>query len=487
MAKQFPLKSSAGALFLAVVGISLVAAPSSSAQDSDGNWMAEFVRLRVAEQNLRAIGPSISRAAVADAFRPQIVGGTNAGPTDNPFQVALLNGAVTNNADAQFCGGTLVRPNFVVTAAHCSDFVTANQVQVLTGTRRLDGTGARRDVLRIVIHPNWNSNNMDNDVAVWELSTAETGIPLAGLATEDGPVGAKLLTTGWGALTEGGASPIDLQRVNVPLVQEANCNDANSYRGNLTQNMICAGFDAGGLDSCQGDSGGPLTRGNNNSILTGIVSWGWGCALPNLYGVYTRVSMAGIRNFIEGVIEGVIQPATCRGMANTKVGTSGNDVINGTSSVDVISGLGGDDIINGLEGNDRICGDDGNDNIRGGVGNDIIAGGPGTDTAAYVNSASPVTASISTNTATGEGSDTFKAIENLAGSRFADALTGHGGMNVLDGLSGNDKLKGARGNDTLNGNKGNDTMNGGGGTDTCNGGPGSGDTRTACETMSGVP
>ena len=71
---------------------------------------------------------------------------------------------------AQFCGGTLVKSNFVVTAAHCSDFFTADQVQVLTGTRRLDGTGERRDVVRIAVHPEWNSTTLDNDVAVWELS-----------------------------------------------------------------------------------------------------------------------------------------------------------------------------------------------------------------------------------------------------------------------------------------------------------------------------
>ena len=186
----------------------------------------------------------------------------------------------------------------VVTAAHCSDFVTAGQVQVLTGTRNLDGSGVRRNVTRIAIHPNWNPGTFDSDVAVWQLSSSATGIPLATLATTDGAVGANLLVTGWGALTEGGSFPINLRKVSVPLFDRTDCNDANSYSGDITARMLCAGRTSGGIDSCQGDSGGPLTRGTGNTILTGIVSWGIGCARRNLPGIYTRVSNTSIRNFI---------------------------------------------------------------------------------------------------------------------------------------------------------------------------------------------
>jgi len=273
--------------------------------DQPGNWMRDFVAARVAAQNLRALSAearSVPSAELRSILRPRIVGGTMATPTQNPFQVALLMASQPNNANAQFCGGTLVRPNFIVTAAHCSDFVSAAQVQVLTGTRRLDGSGVRRNVTAITIHPGWNGNTFDNDAAVWELETEAAGIPLAALASEDGPVGADLLVTGWGALTEGGASPIDLFAVNVPLVDTANCNDANSYDGDILPSMLCAGRDEGQVDSCQGDSGGPLTRGTDNGILTGIVSWGIGCARPNLFGVYARVSHPTIRNFIESAI-----------------------------------------------------------------------------------------------------------------------------------------------------------------------------------------
>ena len=268
-------------------------------QAVETNWMRERVQSRVVAKAREVLGPG----GPSLDFGARIVGGSTAGGSDNPFQVGLLQAAISNNFGAQFCGGTLLRSNIVVTAAHCSDFIAdVNSVQVLTGTRRLDGTGRRHAVRRIMIHPAWDAVSFDNDVAVWELATSATGVPTATLATSDGPVGGGLLATGWGVTSEGGVASLDLQRVNVPLVARDNCNDANSYRGAITSNMLCAGRDVGGLDSCQGDSGGPLTRGPDNSVLTGITSWGIGCARPNLFGVYTRVSQASIRSFIDRAI-----------------------------------------------------------------------------------------------------------------------------------------------------------------------------------------
>ncbi len=286
-------------LALAALAICFVQAPAM-AQEKAGkkNWMSEYVQLRVAEKNLGALPPGTTLEEADQIITPRIVGGTVAGASDNPFQVALLQKNISNNRSAQFCGGMLYKADYIITAAHCSDFVTASQVQVLTGTRNLDGTGVRRNVTRISIHPSWNPNTFDSDVAVWQLSTAATGIPLVRLAAGDPIVGTNLLATGWGALSEGGSAPINLRKVSLPLVSTTNCNDANSYNGQITVNMRCAGRDSGGIDTCQGDSGGPLA---NSSLLIGIVSWGFGCARPNLFGVYTRVSQPSIRNFIIGV------------------------------------------------------------------------------------------------------------------------------------------------------------------------------------------
>jgi secreted trypsin-like serine protease len=280
------------------VGMAAALASPTAFAEKQHNWMREYVELRLHAKLERAAGREVA------ARMPRIVGGAVAGPNSNPFQVGILFKAEPDNFFAQYCGGTLFRANIVITAAHCSDFVTASDVQVLTGARSLDGTGVRRNVVRIDIHPAWDPVSFDSDVAVWRLATpAPNPRPFPTLAPIDPAVGTPLLATGWGN-TETTGFPIDLMEVKLPLVARGNCNDADSYDGDITARMLCAGFDAGGKDTCQGDSGGPLTndrRGDGIALfseLTGITSWGIGCAEPNLFGVYTRVSNPSIRNFI---------------------------------------------------------------------------------------------------------------------------------------------------------------------------------------------
>lgn len=280
---------------LAVQGLGAAVSTQTAPQS---NWMSELVEGRVRQLTERSQAGDQPRLLLPQ-IQPRIVGGERAGARDNPFQVALLNKSIADVRRAQFCGGTLVRPDVVVTAAHCSDFVTAAQVQVLTHARTLDGSGIRHDVVSVVVHPQWNRSTNNNDVAVWKMAGRVTNLPLATLAIDDGPVGGDLLATGWGALAEQGPLPLPLMKVSVPLVDRSRCNAPGSYNGAISNAMLCAGPETGGRDACQGDSGGPLTRGPGNAVLTGITSWGRGCARPGLYGVYTRVSDPGIRGFIE--------------------------------------------------------------------------------------------------------------------------------------------------------------------------------------------
>lgn len=155
----------------------------------------------------------------------------------------------------------------------------------------------------------------------------------------------------------------------------------------------------------------------------------------------------------------------------TVTGTQGNDKLRGTAGKDVICGLAGNDALSGWEGDDILIGGKGDDTLYGGADNDTLNGGPGTDAASYTGATAVVEASLTTNFATGQGSDVFVGIEDLAGMPFGDTLEGSNYANVLEGLGGNDVLKVRDG-------RNNDTANGGTGSDICQRDPG--DTVRSC-------
>jgi secreted trypsin-like serine protease len=247
--------------------------------------------------------------------RPQIVGGEPAVAGAIPWQVALLSG------NSQFCGGTIIAANWVLTAAHCIEgwpqYPISGTLRVLAGTLSLnppDVDSQLRDVSRVIVHADYNDQTYNNDIALLRLSTPLTfsdniqPLTLIDNATFEyaGP-GAPALVSGWGTLSSGGVSPNALQQVIVPVVDQNVCNTAYGA-GTITANMLCAGYMAGGKDSCQGDSGGPLAVPVGDGWrLAGIVSWGEGCAWENYPGVYTRVSQ--YRSWIETRVSALVPTA----------------------------------------------------------------------------------------------------------------------------------------------------------------------------------
>lgn len=231
---------------------------------------------------------------------PRIVGGFPTTIRENPWQVALIQGLVAEPMRSQFCGGSIIDPEWVITAAHCMDNFIVNKiparVNVVAGTTRYKEGGQRVAVKRISVHPGWNRENNDNDVALLQLSQRLTSTPImrpiqlvaAGTAFA-API--PLQVTGWGATSEGGSGSEALLAAIVPLVSNSVCNARDSYAGRVTANMFCAGNRDGGRDSCQGDSGGPIwaTIGGNKTLV-GVVSFGDGCAKRLKYGVYTRLA-----------------------------------------------------------------------------------------------------------------------------------------------------------------------------------------------------
>jgi secreted trypsin-like serine protease len=245
-----------------------------------------------------------SAAADAPAYhlqrpRPMIVGGSSASIADFPWQVALIDARQAEPTRSQYCGGTLIEPQWVLTAAHCfydDGAVDADpaHVDVISGTARFAGGGTRSDAAQIIIHEGYNTTTQDNDIALIKLA-APVGQKTAPLAYSDGEITSNLIVTGWGDTSAGGSGSPDLLQATVPLVGLNTCHQAYNALGSpwsemVTSNMICAGYAGGGTDACQGDSGGPLVT-SDRSKLVGIVSHGKGCAVANQYGVYTKVSV----------------------------------------------------------------------------------------------------------------------------------------------------------------------------------------------------
>ncbi|MBV6394864.1 MAG: hypothetical protein HFACDABA_00434 [Anaerolineales bacterium] len=240
-----------------------------------------------------------------------IVGGAESTAGEWPWQVALIQGGASDYYSNQFCGGSLVAPEWVVTAAHCVVGETTNSIDVVAGIHDLSShPGAqKRDVIQIISHPSYSGGA--NDIALLKLSSpvdiggsGESKTALIPLVPSNvgSLTGVNAWVTGWGNTESNPAWPQKLYEVQVPIISNTLCNDAAHYNGQITSDMLCAGLEQGGKDSCQGDSGGPLVVDTGNGWqLAGVVSWGDGCADPGDYGVYTRVSV--FTNWINSYIQ----------------------------------------------------------------------------------------------------------------------------------------------------------------------------------------
>ena len=207
------------------------------------------------------------------------------------------------------CTGTLIAPDTVLTAGHCSSLTgaavaspaswPAPLINVTIGGTH-EGEGEDATVSRVIIPPNYLIGS-GNDVSILKLSKPSTKTPVKVAGAADRSIwnpGVSETIVGWGVTEEGGDTPTTLQEANVPITTDAYC--AGAYSDFDPQTMVCAGFPQGGVDTCQGDSGGPMfgTSTAGGMRIVGTTSFGEGCARPGKPGVYARVADAPLREWI---------------------------------------------------------------------------------------------------------------------------------------------------------------------------------------------
>ncbi|CAJ1084518.1 trypsin-3 [Xyrichtys novacula] len=222
--------------------------------------------------------------SVSETFAGRIIGGHEVKPYTNPYQASLQY-----KNRRHYCGGTLVHPQWVVSAAHC--WRPSNLVQVVLSEHNLkknEGFEQVFNVSDIYVH-SYNSKTFNNDIMLLKLSRPaqlNANVQPARLPDQSTPplYNDVCTVSGWGVtkLYSYTLSPV-LRAVDVRIIPY--CHYYYYWRM-ITSNMLCAGSRFGGKDSCQGDSGGPLIC---NGYFEGIVSWGISCANPYFPGVYTKV------------------------------------------------------------------------------------------------------------------------------------------------------------------------------------------------------
>jgi len=234
-------------------------------------------------QRHRAAGPNAS-----------IVNGQPADECEWNWQVGLRS----SSSGSPWCGGMLITPEWVLTAAHC--LAGESSINVVAGKHaRSSNSGNEQSSWssKIVSHPNYDSSMYSKDFGLIKLESPmelNSCVGTVALPVTDVAAGTSCMITGWGTLSSGGGTPTVLQEAQVTVISNTACWQDYGYTSSqIDASMLCAqGRTSSGqvTDACQGDSGGPLVCNTGGQwAIYGATSWGRGCAGENYPGVWAKV------------------------------------------------------------------------------------------------------------------------------------------------------------------------------------------------------
>lgn len=258
-----------------------------------------------------------TRQPIPTAATPQIVGGHDTDIAAWPWQVALIERDNAGSA-VSLCGGTLVAPTIVLSAAHCfydenlGGFPSPEGRSIIAGRTLLSSNDGQE--IPVSTYYWFNDSNgqplYDPYAGRWDVVIVVLEWPAPGAAIKiagDGDVsawtpGRTAFATGWGKLSEIGDISDRLQVVDLEVQPDTACSSV--YGAFDSETMLCAGVLEGGKDTCQGDSGGPLVVPVGNEYrLIGDTSFGAGCARAGTPGVYGRLAADPMRSTLQAAIK----------------------------------------------------------------------------------------------------------------------------------------------------------------------------------------